>query len=166
MMITKTMIAPSRDDAVRLNRSEKISMIVLAYAATILDDLQKEIGSRLEMIPDGKERLAEMTRKTDELLNDLRLTVPINQRLNLQNTALDYEIRLVPRATPSETSVVMRKEEFKDLVDIARTKCRECTDDTDACKNCQLYQLLTVLLPLDDYDGTFLCPYNLGEWAN
>ena len=166
MRIEKHMLAPSRDDAVRLNRQEKISMIVLAYAATILDDLQKEISERLKMIPDGAERLADLSRKTDDLLNELRMTIPINQRMTLQNTAQDYEIHLQPKATPSTTSVVMQKEEFKEMVDLARAKCHDCTEDNETCENCRLFQLLTVLLPLDDYEGTFLCPYNLGEWAN
>lgn len=166
MRITKEMLSPSREDAVRLNRQEKMGMIVLAYSATIVDDLQHEIRDRLAMVQDGEERMRKLSEETDSLLNDLRLTIPVNQRMSLQNTAQDYEIHLVPKATPSETSVVMQKEEFKELVDIARVKCRECTDDGDTCTKCRLYQLLTVLLPLDNYDNGLLCPYNMGEWAN
>lgn len=166
MRITKEMLSPSREDAVRLNRAEKIGMIMLAYSATIVDDLQHEIGKRLEMVPDGAERMKKLSEETDALLNELRLTIPVNQRMSLQNTAQDYEIHLVPKATPSETSVVMQKEEFKELVDLARVKCRECTDDDETCKKCRLYQLLTVILPLDDYENGLLCPYNMGEWAN
>ena len=163
-MIKQTLIEPSRDDAVRLKRTEKMAMIVLAYAATILDDLQTDLAERLKMVDGGTERMAELSTKTDELLRALRLTIPLNQRMNLQNTATDFEIRLTPKATPATTSVVMQKDEFKGLVDMARTECRDCMDDDKTCEKCKLFQLLTVVIPLDDYSG-MLCPYNLGEWA-
>jgi len=157
---------PSRDDAVRITRNEKVGMIVLAYAATVLDDLQTEMKDRLRMIENGPERIAELAARTDELLNELRATIPMNQRLNLQNTAKDYDMRLSPKMTPTRTSVVMQKEEFKELVDHARARCRECTDDDEECEKCRLFQLLTVILPLDDYHHQLLCPYNMGEWGN
>ena len=166
MRITKEMLSPSRDDAVRINRSEKMSMIVLAYACTILEDLKKDLHDRLGMIEDGDERMREVSDRADALLNDLRVTIPLNQRMNLQNTAQDYEIRLSPKATPYRTNVVMQKDEFKELVDYARAKCRDCMDSDEECEKCGLFRLLTVILPLDDYHDGMLCPYNLGEWAN
>ena len=166
MRIVKEMLDPSREDAVRLNRTEKMSMIVLAYACTILEDLKTELADRLGMVDNGMDRLMELSEKADALLKDVRMTVPVNQRMNLQNTASDFEIRLTPKLTPYSTNVIMQKEEFKALVDIARVKCRECMDDENDCEKCQLFQLLTVLLPLNDYHDGMLCPYNLGEWAN
>lgn len=165
-MIVQKRLDPSREDAVKLTRNEKMAMLLFAYAATILDDLQQDIGGRLGMIPDGKERLEKLSKDTDQLLHECRLTIPENQRKNLQNTIQDFEVRFVPKMTPSQTSVVMQKEEFRELVDIARTKCWECTEDDDTCAACQLYQVLTVVLPLEDYHNNFLCPYNLGEWVN
>ena len=166
MRITREMLSPSRADAVRINRSEKMSMIVLAYAATILEDLKADLADRLTMIDDGAGRMAEVSEKVDSLLIDLRATIPVNQRMNLQNTANEYEIRLSPKMTPFKTNVVMQKEEFKDLVDLARDKCRDCTDSDEECEKCKLFRLLTVLVPLEDYHDGMLCPYNLGEWAN
>ena len=166
MRITREMLSPSRADAVRINRSEKMSMIVLAYAATILEDLKADLADRLAMIDDGAERMAEVSEKVDKLLIDLRATIPVNQRMNLQNTANEYEIRLSPKMTPYKTNVVMQKGEFKELVDYARTKCRDCMDNDEECEKCGLFQLLTVLVPLEDYHDGMLCPYNLGEWAN
>ena len=166
MRITKEMLSPSRDDAVRLNRSEKTSMIVLAYVCTVLEDMQKDLADRLSMIENGQARMKELSEKADALLNELRVTIPLNQRMNLQNTAQEYEIRLSPKMTPYRTNVVMQKDEFKELVDHARSKCHDCTDSDEECEKCGLYQLLTVLLPLDDYHDGMLCPYNLGEWAN
>ena len=166
MRIVKTMLAQSRDDAVRLTRSEKMSMVVLAYAATIMDELQGDLAQRLTMIENGPERVKELSEKTDALLNDLRLTIPINQRQSLQNVGADFEMRLAPKASPNKTTVLMQKEEFRELVDFARTKCRDCIDDDEDCEKCGLYQLLTAILPLDDYHNGYLCPYNLGEWGN
>ena len=164
--ITKKLLEPSREDAVRLTRTEKMAMIVLAYVATVFDDMQTELGDRLKMIEDGEGRIRAMAYGSDELLHDLRATIPVEQRMNLQNTAKDHEMRLVPKMTPTTTNVIMGKEEFRELVDFARVKCRECILDDQECKTCGLYKLLTSLLPLDDYHNGLLCPYNMGEWGN
>lgn len=166
MRITREMLSPSRDDAVRLTRQEKMAMIVLAYVATVFEDVKAELSGRLGMVEDGPSAMEELSEKTDRLLNELRLTIPVNQRLNLQNTANEYEIRLTPKATPSKTTVIMQKDEFKELVDLARARCVDCMETDTACGKCKLFQLLTVLLPLDDYHDGMLCPYNMGEWKN
>lgn len=166
MRITKEMLSPSRPDAVRLKRTEKQGMLVFAYVATVLDDMQTELKDRLEMVEGGAELMTTMSESADHLLNELRMTIPVEQRMNLQNTAHEYEIRLTPKATPSKTTVIMGKDEFKELVDVAREKCADCIEDDKSCLDCRLYKILTVLLPLDDYDGGTLCPYNMGVWSN
>ena len=166
MRITKEMLSPSRDDAERLKRSEKMAMILLAYVSSVLEDMPRDLADRLKMIPEGEERMKALAEVSDSLLNDLRPTIPIDQRMHLQNTAQDYEVRLSPKASPFKTNVIMQKDEFKDLVDYARTKCRDCMDNDEECKKCGLFKLLTVILPLDSYHDGMLCPYNLGEWAN
>ena len=165
MHIEKKMLQPSREDAVRITRSEKMAMLEMAYIATVFEDIQKDLSERLTMVEDGTGRMALLSQMADALLNDLRLTVPMNQRMSLQNMAIDYEIRLTPKMTPTTTRVIMEKEEFRELVDIARVKCRECTETDESCKVCKLFTLLTSVLPLDDYSG-MLCPYNMGEWGN
>lgn len=166
MRIVSTPLYPSREDAVRLKRSEKLAMIVLAYVTTVMDDLQEELKDRIQMVDNGAERLKRLSEETERLLNDLRLTVPMNQRMNLQNTGHDFDMHLTPKLSPTSTSVIMQKEEFRELVDHARVRCRECTEDDNECEKCKLFQLLTVILPMDDYHARLLCPYNLGEWAN
>lgn len=166
MRITKEMLSPSREDAVRLNRSEKMGMILFAHVATVLEDLQTEMADRFAMVKDGAERLKHVSEETDKLLDELRVTIPVNQRLNLQNTAQEYEVRLTPKATPTTTNVVMTKDEFREMVDYARSMCMDCMLNEKECQKCNLYQMLTVLLPLDDYNNGMLCPYNMGEWAN
>ena len=166
MRIVRKKLYPSREDAVRMTRSEKLSMLMLAYAATVLEDLMTEMPDRLAMVDGGTDRLKKLSEETDELLNDLRLTIPMNQRESLERTAEDYEMRMIPKATPSKTNILMMKEEFRGLIDVARTKCRECTEDDESCTKCDLYNLLTCVLPLDDYHSVLLCPYNLGGWKN
>ena len=166
MVIVKKLRDPSVDGAVRLTRSEKMSMILLSYAATVLSDLRSELSDRLEIVENGSERMKELAVKSEELLNEIRRTVPMNQRMQLHNTASDFEMRLTPKATPTTTNVVMQKEEFRELVDYARATCKECTLDDNECERCGLFQLLTVVLPMDEYHGQLLCPYNLGKWGN
>ena len=157
---------PSRPDAVRMTRDEKMAMILLAHSATVLDDLQTDLGARLQMIEDGPERMKELSEKTDQILHEVRLTIPMEQRKHLENTCMDYEMRTVPKLTPSETNVVMGKEEFRSLVDFARVKCQMCVESDESCEKCGLYLVLTSVLPLDDYHHQYLCPYNLGRWGN
>lgn len=166
MHITKQMLEPSREDATRLTRNERIAMLWFANADTTMEELQSSLADRLKMIDDDPNRMKDLADKTDQMLQEIRLTIPIEQRMSLQNTGSDYEVRLTPKATPQVTSVVMMKEEFKQLVDIAREKCRDCTESDETCARCQLYKLLVSILPLDDYHNSLLCPYNLGEWAN
>lgn len=165
-MIVKKLLDPSRPDAVRLKRNEKLSMLHMMYAVTVIDDLKTDICDRIEMIQDGMERLDRIAKESDALLNELRVTIPENQRIAMQHTAEDYEIRLTPKATPSENNVIITKEEFRELVDAAKTKCMDCTLDDEECSKCKLYQLFTSVVPLDNYNALNLCPYNLGGWAN
>lgn len=166
MRVVKKLLYPSRPDAVRLRRTEKGAMLYLFHAVTTLDDLKKDLPDRLDMIQDGHERLNLIVAEADELLNDIRVTIPENQRRGLENVASDYQARLVPCATPGETNIVITYEEFRTLVDCARVACRDCTFDDNECEKCELYQLLTSILPMDDYHCMNLCPYNLGVWKN
>ena len=166
MKIVKKLLDPSRPDAVRLRRNEKMSMLHFMYAVTILCDLVEEMKDRLAMVDGGNSRMEEIAKGADELLNELRVTIPEDQRVSLQNTAEDYVMRLMPSTTPSATNAIMTKDEFRELVDAARSKCRECILDDNECEQCKLYRLLTCVLPMNDYHCMNLCPYNLGEWKS
>lgn len=165
-MIVRKLMNPSRADAVRLRRNEKITILHLIYAVTILEEALEEIPERLDMVNDGRGRIQRIAGFANALLNDLRVTIPEDQRMGIQNTAGDYEIRLVPQATPSENNVIMAKEEFRALVDSARVKCMDCTLDETECEQCELFRLLTSILPMEDYHALNLCIYNVGKWTN
>lgn len=166
MRIAKQLQFPSRPDAVRLRRNEKFAMMHMMYAVTTLEDLQKDLADRLGMVENGMERMKSAASFTDDLLTDLRVTVPKDQRESMQHTGEDYEMRLAPKMTPCKNNVVMTADEFRELVDAAREKCRECVMDDNECEECKLYRLLTCVLPMDDYHEINLCPYNIGEWKN
>ena len=157
---------PSRDDAWNLTRDEKISMTFLTTTVSALAEAKDDLKDRISKIEGGTELMDRLVEDSGKLLTEVRKTIPERQRLSMANTAKDFEIRLVPKMTPSRTTVVCQKEDFRKLVDAAQVKCRECVEDGENCKRCELYQLLTVVLPLDYYEGTMLCPYNLAEWGN
>ena len=49
-MIVIKEIEPSRADAIRLTRNEKMAMILLAHSASVLEDLRTDISNRLGMV--------------------------------------------------------------------------------------------------------------------
>ena len=159
-------VKPSRTDAKELTRNEKMLITFLTNTVSALAETKDGLTERVSMIEGGQEKLNRLVEDSLDLLNEVRLTIPENQRRSLARTAKDYEIRLTPKFTPSTHNVVVEKEDFRKLVDSAQVRCRECVDDGEECRKCELYQLLTVVLPLDSYEGTMLCPYNMAEWAN
>lgn len=165
MPIVKKSISPSRDDAVRITRTEKLALLWFGVAVSALEERLTDLAQRLDTVPNGRERLETLYSEANMLMDEVLVTVPANQRRSLENTKQDYNVRLAPKLAPFSQNVIMTFDEFKALVDNARAKCRECTEDDKTCSGCQLYNLLTSILPLDDYSG-LLCPYNMGEWGN
>lgn len=157
---------PSREDAWDVTRGEKLSILFLMNTVSSMMDSREELRNRVSRIEGGQEMMDTMCTVSEKLLNEIRRTIPEKQRHNINNISKDMEMRMKPKSTPSETAVIMQKEEFRALVDAAQVKCRECTDSNVECKKCKLYQLLLVVLPLDRYDFGYLCPYNLTDWEN
>lgn len=155
----------SRDDAMRMTRNEKILMLYMMHSVGIIECISTDMSERLSMIEKGQERAKKLCEDANALLEELRVTIPMNQRIGLENIAADNEIRIVPSATPSEKSVLLDKDSYKELVESARIRCRDCADDDFECEHCELYQLLTVISPMDNYNGLHLCPYNLARWV-
>lgn len=157
---------PSREDAWELKRDEKMVMTFLQNTVSAIAETKDIMADRIARIDGGPELMDKLVNDSNELLGRVRETIPERQRMSFARTAKDYEIRLVPKFTPMTHNVVVEKEDFRKLVDAAQIKCRECVDDCEECRKCDLFQLLTVVLPLDSYEGTMLCPYNMAEWAN
>ena len=159
-------VVPSRDDAWDVTRQEKMSILFLMNTVSAMMDSRDELKDRVSRIEGGAELMDTMVDSSEKLLTEIRKTIPTDQRVSINNVSKDMEMRMVPKMTPSKTTVLVQKEEFRQLVDAAQVKCRDCTEDNVKCRECGLFKLLKVVLPLDTYDGTFLCPYNLAGWEN
>ena len=90
MHITKSELNPSRKDAVRMTRKEKLAMLWFMNASQTAGELLNEIPNRLAMIDNGYERMKKVDEELDALFNEVAFTIPIEQRRSLQNTATDY----------------------------------------------------------------------------
>ena len=164
--MSQQFLNPSREDAKDMTRMEKACLTFLMNAASALMEAKDDLAERLKMIDGGQELMDTVADGAMKLLTEVRMTIPERQRTSLANTAKDYEMRLIPKMTPSKTCVVVQKEDFRSLVDAAQVKCSDCTELNENCGNCDLFRLLQTVLPLDAYDTTFLCPYNRAEWEN
>ena len=157
---------PSRDDAWDVTRPEKLSVLFLMNTVSSMMDSRDELKDRVSRIDGGPEMMDTMVTTSERLLNEIRRTIPERQRHSINNISKDMEMRMKPKSTPSETMVLMHKEEFRALVDAAQEKCQMCVDDNEECKKCKLFQLLKVVLPLERYDVGNMCPYNMAGWEN
>lgn len=166
-MIIKREMEPSREDAERLIRRERDALLYFMNAVCILEDMEKDLAKRLTMIPDGAERMHTCAIGADQLLHELKLTIPMEQRRSLEHTACDYMMRLVPKCEPvSNRNILVDKEDYRTLVDSAQVKCTDCIETDETCESCKLFQLLTVLQPMEDYHCQNLCVYNMAGWEN
>lgn len=159
-------VVPSRKDAWDVTRQEKMSILFLMNTVSAMIDSRDELNDRVSRIDGGAELMDTMVDSADKLLTEIRRTIPEDQRVSINNVSKDMEMRMVPKMTPSKTTVLIQKEDFRQLVDAAQVKCRDCTDDSEQCRECGLFKLLKIVVPLERYDGTFLCPYNLAGWEN
>ena len=164
--MSQVFAVPSRDDAWDITRQEKMSILFLMNTVSAMMDSREELKDRVSRIEGGQELMNEMVDSSEQLLTEIRKTIPTSQRVSLNNISNDMEMRMVPKMTPSKTTVLVQKEDFRQLVDAAQVKCRECTDDSVQCRQCGLFKLLQSVVPLEKYDGTFLCPYNMAGWEN
>lgn len=161
--IQKQFMYPSRPDARPMNYDEKTCLLHLTNQTTLLVDAQADLAERMKMIEGGPEMLKTVAEVSEKLLTEVRKTIPEKQRRTLNNVNLDYEMRLVPKMTPTSGKVLVHEDDFRQLVDAARHKCTDCADTPEEAQKCKLYQLFLNILPLERYD-TILCPYNEAEW--
>lgn len=151
-------------DCERLRRPEMTAVRMLLAAVSIIADAQEDLRNRLECVPYGNQRMRLTGGGLGALISDLLGTVSKSQCEQLMRTAHDFEMRLLPKATPMVTNIVMTKDQGKCLMDCARWACHACVKDGESCRECQLYKILEATTPLDDYGDGMLCPYALAEW--
>lgn len=163
---SKTFFSIDPEQCERLNRTEMNSMNWMLAAVNAVAYAQTDLAERMKMIPDGPKRMNDTLEMLRSVTNDLIGTVPLKQCVRIKNTMHDMELRLVPKMAAKDVRVVLSKDEAKDLVDSAQELCKTCTKDGEECKDCQLYKVLTAVLPLDDYGLGLLCPYNMAGWGD
>ena len=152
------------DQCERLNRKQMGDMMRLYTLLSDSAHSQEDMKSRLQAIPNGEKRMRLALGQIRAIVDDITGTIPVEQCRRIMNTMTDYVSALVPKYTPSNGNILLPKEQGKKLIDFARIKCRECADDNEQCRKCELYNLLTAVVPCDDYGETFLCPYSMSEW--
>lgn len=157
---------PSREDAWNLTRSERMSLLFLMNTVSAMLDAKKDLAERLDRIDGGHELMDTMCDSALKVLEEVRKTIPENQRVSVNNVTKDMEMRMVPKMAPTKTNVIMPREELRELIDAAQVKCRDCVEDGEECKACGLYKVLTSVVPLEKHGETMLCPYNMAVWEN
>ena len=140
----------------------------MKYGSACLSNLmyfENDMHNRLEMLPDGQKRLHDVVESYRQIFQELCETMPDKQRYALANVFRDMEVRMVPKNTPTKTTVAWDKETAMELVDAAQAKCLDCFMDYDYSEGCPLRQLLEVLVPLDRYSA-LSCPYKDAIWED
>lgn len=152
----------------RLNRKQMGAVLRMYNLLSDEAYFSQDMASRLECIPNGKKRMQLALGQIRSIVNDITGTIPVEQCRRIHGTMKDYESRIVPKFTPSHTSLVLDKESAKQLIDFARSECKSCVNDNEECRQCPLYKLLVAIIPCDNYDesGSYLCPYSCSEWAD
>ena len=155
------------DQCERLKRQEMMAAQMMLTCFSNLMYVREDLQDRLGQVPYGRQRMNMLIGQFRSLLTDTMGTVSDKQRHHLQGVVKDMEVRLVPKMTPITTSVVLTKDEGKELVNAAQEQCRVCSLDSEECRQCKLYRLLEAVVPLDDYSG-YSCPYGtkIHEWED
>ena len=150
----------------RLVRSEKLPLYMIISIVSSLNYAEEDLKERLNDVRNGNERLHRLNKSLNDLMLEIVDTIPQNQGKTLVGALKDYEVRIVPKATPITNRIVLEKEELRLLVDYAQeAKCMSCIMDSIECRKCKLENLMETLFPMDRYDTT-LCPYNMATWEN
>ena len=149
----------------RLTRTETQCIQWLMNAMSSFRYAADDLKDRLETVPDGPGRIRELNDFSGKLLTDIAETIPEKQRRHLINMARDMEVRLVPKLTPKNVTVVLTKDEATELVDAAQERCRHCAEFAEDSEKCGLRKILEVIVPLEKYGG-MICPYSLAEWED
>lgn len=163
----KTWYQLPEEDCERLNSTEMRAVRWSLAAENSVSYAQRDLEKRLECIPEGKRRWRLMLGQLRALCNDLIGTIPVKQCKTIRNVMNDMELRMVPKGTKHDTRVVLDAKDLGYLVTLAKKEmCTSCILTDDECRRCELYKILEIAVPLDDYGDGTICPYNMLNWIN
>ena len=149
----------------RLTRTEMQGLEWLLTATSILADGDKDLHERLS--DDDAQALFRVRGELLKIINHLLDDVPPAQLRKVRSTMSDMQMQLVPKMMPRKVSVILSKDEGEALVDAAQHgECAYCTRTDAEARECKLYHVMTAVVPLEDYGGGLLCPYNLATWED
>ena len=163
--MSKQPLVLPESDCVRLKKSEMASLKILLTMQSVATDVLEDLTERLGMVPRGRQRVASGVGLLKSALLDVIGTMPINQGRQLQGTMNDYKVQIVPKMTPLDRgNIVLSKDQAVALLEMAKEKCIDCTEDGYSCRKCELYKIMEATTPLDDYGNGMSCPYTLVKW--
>lgn len=153
-------------DCVRLTRTEFEAVRYMLGAVNYLAKAKDVLigGPSLKRIPHGDARMRLTLGGLKSIIDDILGTVTVKQCMQLSNTMADMDMRMVPKMTPMTTNVVIEADIAKELINLARVACKDCTKDGVKCLKCALYPEMEAIVPLDDYGDGLMCPYALTDW--
>ena len=146
-------------DCERLTRTEFNSLLELMSVVNSAAHLSDDLSKRLECIPSGKNRMRMALGCIRAIADDIVGTITRQQANQIQGVFKDYEIRYLPKMTPSKTNIVLTKEIGEALINCAKAKCNMCAETGVTCRKCELYKILEAVTPIDDYGNDLVCPY-------
>ena len=151
----------------RLHKEEMDSIKMIIATFSEWQKSREYLKKNLELIPNGIERMDRVCNDMKEMYEDILGTVTQEQLKHIMSIIHDCEIVIRNKSVTSGTgnNVRMTVDEAKALVQAARFGgyCTECLMESPECETCHLFNVLSAVIPLDDYSGT-LCPYNTAKW--
>lgn len=148
----------------RATRDEMSAIRMLLIMSSNLAYAEDDLKKRLSIVPDGEARLKSVLEESTSLFQDILGTISDKQRRKLRNDANDYDVKLTPKFSADKTTMALSKQELMTLVNCAREKCKFCILNGRECEQCELYQMLITIIPLNDYGSDIVCPYVYQEW--
>lgn len=157
-----------QDNLQPLTSREKEQVEFLQVTDTIIAKAERELGKRvLDLVPNGKERFASMRNQFKQLNDEILSVTPKKQKVQIGHSMLQNEIRLCAKPVASSHQREALTVDFftlKGIIDIAQEeRCIGCILDNEECKKCELFNVLTCIVPLESYEGHY-CPYYKIGW--
>ena len=144
-------------------RAVRSEMHAIQFMLTVLSagaNVSNDLADRLKEVPHGTWMWRCGMGLIKSVCNDIVGTIPVKQAKQIKGVCDNYEIRLVPKLASKDRSIILDAEMGRELISLAQEGCRICSKTAEEAEKCQLFNLLTAITPLDDYDRYGLCPYN------
>lgn len=152
------------DQCERVTKPEMVLINRILALSSDVNYAKDDLKKRLQCVPYGVERMNMIVGNINSLFLDIMGTVNDKQRRQIKNTANDYYMELRPRMASNGNRVWVSVDEIKELVNLAKEKCRSCAEDDNGARKCRLYQWLEANIPLEDYGDGLICPYATIDW--